>query len=423
MTGSTAVTEADPKTLAGVVHDAPFVRLVARDDGDALAAAALLARVARDLDTPYQVRVSADPGGAIESLASDDSDDVSIAIGANGTESSSVTGIHAIAGDRCPASTAAFAVAGELGIDADPVLTLAGIIAAGTVPESNDPGDALEAAKRRDLVDRRPGVAVPSMASSEDLAEGLAASTLFRAPVSGDVEAARAILSDLDTSATIDGDSLSNDDHQQLASLLAVEVVGMPTASERSASALERVLRPYAIVDSEPFATVGGYADVLRALAREAPGTGIALAISKDDLDDRLRTVALDEWRSHGTTVHRSIAGATTSRYDGVFVARVDAPAGAIATVAEVIRDFRSPEPIALVIDADDGRIAAAASEPVGIGETLRSVADEFHATGWGGPTRGGLDMADVDDERDAAGNGNRDASELLAATREALRT
>jgi len=418
MTEAASATPA-PDALAGVLADAPFARLVATDDGDALAAAALLARALRAVGTPFQVRVSCDP-------VPDAGDAVAVTVGAD-------RGPYALPGTGRPASADAFATARALGDDPDPVVALAGVVAAGSVPGTDGSGDALEAAERSELVRRRPGVALPTA----DLADGLAASTLVRAPYSGDGEATRAALVELGLPADLDDDT-----HRRLASLVAVDVADAEGASTRAASVVERALRPYATVgDAAPFETVGGYADVLDALAREAPGTGVALALD-DDPSDGLRTAALDAWRTHGLTAHRALDAATTGRYDGCFVARVD-PAGdgsegggdsedgdaardaatVLPTIARLVRDFRSPEPVAVAVDETAGRLAAAATEPVGLGDACRPAAGEVGGDGWGTDDRGGIAVGAVDG---ADGNGREnetdgDITSALAALREAL--
>ncbi|RAW45201.1 exonuclease RecJ [Halorubrum sp. 48-1-W] len=386
MTETTADSAPAPDALAGVLADAPFVRLVATDDGDALAAAGTLARALRERGVPFQVRIARDP------VPDTAGDDVAVTLGVD-------RGTHAVPGARRPASTTAFAVARELGVEPDPVIALAGVVAAGSVPGTDGSGDALEAADRAGAVTRRPGVAVPTA----DLADGIAASTLVRTPYSGDVEATRAALAALDLPAELDGDA-----HRQLASLVAVDVAGAEGASTRSASSVERALRPYAIdAAAGPFETVGGYADVLEALAREEPGTGVALALASEPGDD-LRTAAVDAWRSHGTAVHRTVDDATTGRYDGCLVARVDAPASTLPTVARLIRDFRSPEPVAIAVDESAGRIAAAGTGDRGIGDACRSAVREAGGDGWGDETRGGVAV-------------DGDPTDALAALRGAL--
>jgi len=416
MTEATSATPA-PGALADVLTDAPFARLVATDDGDALAAAGLLARALRAVGTPFQVRVARDP------IPDDVADGVAVTIGTD-------RGLHAIPGAGRPASVDAFAVARALGVEPDPVVALAGVVAAGSVPGTDGSGDALEAADSAGLVSRRPGVALPTA----DLADGLAASTLIRAPYSGDSTAAQAALADLGLPASLDDDA-----HRRLASLVAVDVADADEATARSASAVERALRPYATDgDAAPFETVGGYADVLDALAREAPGTGVALALATDPGDD-LRTAALDAWRTHGLTAHRALDDATIGRYDGCVVARVDvadagdegaSSAAVLPTVARLVRDFRSPEAVAVAVDESAGRLAAAAVEPISLGDACRSVAAEFNGTGWGTAARGGLAIGTGDSDESNRGDGSDttepspddgDITGALAALREAL--
>ncbi|WP_200530417.1 exonuclease RecJ [Halorubrum sp. LN27] len=426
MTEATAATPA-PDALADVLADAPFVRLVATDDGDAVAATGLLARALRTVGTPFQARVSRDP-------VPDAGDDaVAVTVGAN-------RGPHAIPGSGRPASTTAFEIARALGDDPDPVVALAGVVAAGSVPGTDGSGDALEAAERAELVRRRPGVALPTA----DLADGLASSTLVRTPYSGDTEAARAALAELGLPADLDDDA-----HRRLASLVAVDVADADGASERAASAVERALRPYATVgDAAPFETVGGYADALDALSRAAPGTGIALALDADP-SDGLRTAALDAWRTHGLAAHRALDAATTGRYDGCFVARVDlagsdhpgegdaaadadaAPdaAAVLPTIARIARDFRSPEPVAVAVDEAAGLLAASATESIGLGDACRSAAGEVGGDGWGTADRGGIAVGPGVEAADEADEANRNGPEAtdgditgaLAALREAL--
>jgi hypothetical protein len=415
MTEATSATPT-PDALADALADAPFARLVATDDGDAVAAAGLLARALRAVGTPFQVRVSRDP-------VPDAGDDaVAVTIGAD-------RGPHAIPGLERPASTDAFAIARALGVEPDPVVALAGVVAAGSVLGTDGSGDALEAAEHTNRVRRRPGVALPTV----DLADGLAASMLVRTPYSGAAEAARKALATLGLPADLDDDA-----HRRLASLVAVDVADAEGASTRAASAVERALRPYATIgDAAPFETVGGYADVLDALAREAPGTGVALALDSDSGDD-VRTAALDAWRSHGLAAHRALDAATIGRYDGCLVARValagddrseedgDAASDAAAvlpTVARLVRDFRSPEPVAIAVDEGAGRLAAAATEPIGLGDACRSAADEVGGDGWGTVDRGGIavgtaDEADGIEESEAI---DGDITGALAALREAL--
>ncbi|WP_434522639.1 exonuclease RecJ [Halorubrum sp. AS12] len=422
MTEATSATPA-PDALAGVLADAPFVRLVATDDGDALAAAGLLARALRAAGTPFQARIDPDP------VPDDVDGGVAVAVGVD-------RGPHAIPGTGQPASTAAFAVARALGVEPDPVVALAGVVAAGSIPGSDGSGDALDAAERAGRVERRPGVALPVSGGNADgdetdgdetdgadaapsRAEALAASTLAATRYSGDPEAARDALAPLGLPADPDAD-----DRRRFASLVAVDAVDGDDASERAASAVECALRPYAT--DGPFETVGGYADVLDALAREAPGTGISLALASDP-GASLRMAALDAWRRHGLAAHRALDAATVGRYDGCVVARVDATPAVLPTVARLVRDFRSPEPVAVALDESAGRLAAAATgggraagdaaaDPIGLGDACRTAAGEVGGDGWGTPERGGIAV-----ESDANDGSDADVTAALAALREAI--
>jgi len=373
VTDTTSGSKTPPPALASALTNAPFVRLIASDDGDALAAAGVLARALRELSVPFQVRVASDPTPAADGDSADSADLV-VAVGVD-------RGPHAIVAASAPASTTAFDTARELGVEPDPVTTLAGVVAAGAVP-ATDAQDALEAAVDAALVSRRPGVAVPTT----DLAGDLAASTLIRCPYSGDPEAARAAVETLSASDVEDEDA-----QRRLASVVAVDSAAAPDASERSATAVERALRPYAIdADHGPFETVGGYADVLDALARETPGAGVALVLTSTPTAALLEA-ATETWRTHGTAAHRALNAATTARYDGCFVARVDADPSVLPTVARLARDFVSPEPTAVALDESSGRIAVSATDAGAVGDACRTAAAAVDGTGWGTPSRGGL--------------------------------
>lgn len=345
-----------PGDVASRLRDAGLVRLVAAADGDALAAAGLLGRALADASVPYQasVRRFPDPGATDA--------DVTVGLGHDDVD-------VALAGPT-PASTAAYAVAEALDTIPDPVLALAGGVAA-NVPPGDESVGVLAAATERDLVERRPGVAVPTA----DLADGLAHSTLLHASVSGDVEAARAELSALDLSG-----SPAESDRRRLASLVALSVV--EDAPPRAAEAVERALRPYGT--EEPYATVGGYADVLDAVARSQPGTGLALVLGHGG-----RTSALDAWREHAAAAHRALRRADLARHRGLTVASVaDAP---IETVARLCRDYRSVEPVAVAVD---GTTAAVATTDRDAGALAREASRSAGGTGAG---RGRLGYADPD--------------------------
>ena len=342
-------------SAADVLREAAFVRLLARDGSDSLAAAGLLGRALADRGTPFQARVTGQDETAAE-------DATTVHIGCEGGDLT----LHG----RTPASETAFGIARDLDTDPDSVLALAGMA------EGFEGSAAFGCARERDRIERRPGVAVPVA----DLADGLAHTTLVRAPFSGDREA---------TAAALDG----HEDPREVASLLALSVADMDGATPRAAESVARALRPYAITaDGEHAvsgrcATVGGYADVLQACARERPGVGLALALGHDVWD-----AALAAWRTHGKRAHAALDAATTERHRGVFVARVDdAP---LATVARLLRDFRSPEPVTLAVS--ETCAAAVASEDVHLGERMHEAGAA--ADGDGSARRGRARFDDRDE-------------------------
>jgi len=340
--------------LAAALREAGFVRLVARADGDSLAATGVLARALDARGTPFQATVVRPFSDATRATDAD----LTVAVGHDdATADVSVTGPE-------PSSVTAFEAAGELGDPADPTLALAGTIAAGDVS-----GLVAEAAETAGI-ERRLGVAVPV----PDLADGLAHSTLVNAPFSGDADATAETLAELDLPA--DGEvpeALDEDDHRRVASLVALAVTGSEDAADRAGERVERALQPYV---GGPFETVDGYADVLDAAARERPGIAVALALGHDGL----REEALAAWRSHAERAHDAVADATTRRYDGVFVAR--GAAMPVGTVARLVADFRSPEPVTLVVGED--RAAARSTDGTDVFAALSAAASaaEGDATG-----------------------------------------
>ena len=417
-TNAGAAPDADAaQQVATAVAAAPFVRLFGHADGDSLAACGLLAVACRDRSIPFRIHISADPtGDAVDATEGDDSELSGDADG-NDTAADSrtlvVTRGHTRASpdlavpapDKSqPASVAAAAISRELGVEPDPVLGLAGVIAAGETPGDAGSDGLLAAAETADLVARRPGVAVPTA----DLATDLAHSTQLDAPFSGDVEAARELCADLgvptDADATTDAETRT-----QLASAVAVATATADPAASRAADSVEAALRPYA-TPTAPFATLGGYADVVSALAREAPGLVVSLAGGASGA----KTEALDIWREHAAAAHAALNAPTTGRYEGVSVLRIttDRPT-VMPTVARLTRAFRSPEPVALVVNEPiDGRRHAAlnSTDPQGLATAATAVATEFDGTAGGTPTQATL----------AVDDGIEDSA-LIAAIREAL--
>jgi hypothetical protein len=346
--------DADAGELAAALRAAPFVRVVAAADGDALAASGVLARACRERSIPFQVRV--DP---VPNPTPDEGDDLVLGIGSAG-------GDMTLAGAD-PASLVAADAVRELGVDPDPMLALAGVASAGRPLDAGDAATLLDAARERTTVERRPGLATPTA----DLADGLAHSTLVHAPVSGDPEAAQDVLSALGVSSTP-----TDEDRRRLASWLAIEATA---SAAQAAEAVERALRPHATPDA-PFTTIEGFGDALDAVARERPGTGVAHAIRGDGL----RTAVLDAWRDHARAVHGALTAATTGRYDGVFVVRVDADGtdpGRLGTIARLCRDYRSPEPVVLVVSGA-AAAAAASVDDARLGDAMREAVRSVEGDG-----------------------------------------
>jgi len=337
-------------SVAAACRNAGLVRLVGTADGDGLAAVGVLARALSAAAIPFQASVTRFPDPTTGTDA-----DATVTVGASGGD---------VAVDATPASVPAFAAARELAPDAaDPVLALAGAVAAGAVP--GDDGVGLLEAARDAGVERRPGLALPVA----DAAEGLAHSTLVHLPCSGDADAARAALAD------VAGDDGSPESRKRAASMVALRAVA--DAPTRTAHAVERALRPHA---GGPFETVGGYADVLDAVARDRPGTGVALALGHD-----AGPAALSAWRDHATATHRAVREADTGRYDGAFVVRTDGPVG---TVARLVRDYRSPEPVVLVLGRSDrGYDRAAVAGDREVLPALRRAVADADTVGGRGPT------------------------------------
>ena len=338
---STAAPTPAPEEVADRLADARFVRVVAAPTGAALAASGVLARALRELAVPFQVRVRRDSAYAVTD------DALTVRVGSTGPADVTLA-------DPETAPVVAFEVARALEAAPDPRLALAGVAAAESDPVGSTLVDVLGA-------ERSPGVGLPVA----DLADGLGHTTLLHAPFSKGVDAAGAVLAELELPADLDEEA-----HRRVASLVAIETATAPGATPRAAEAVARALNPLRL-DAGPFATVEGYADVLCAVAREEPGTGIALALGHDT-----RAAALDAWRRHARRAHAALREAETARYSGVVVLGVSLPAdetdgatddvaapdqrltGRLRTIARLARDFRSPEPTVLVLG--DGVAAAA---------------------------------------------------------------
>ncbi len=305
--------------VATACREAGLVTLVGATSGESLAALGLLGRAFADAGVPFKARLVA-PGSA-DTGATDADLTVAVARPDLATD-------HAIeaSADASLIGRAAD-VAAEFG-SSEPALALAGALAGGVEPPSRVRENADAAG-----IDRRPGVAGPTA----DTSDALAHSTLVHAPFSGDREAAEAALADLELGAEV-----TDDDGRRVASLVALAVAEREDCPPQATHALERALHPAV---GGPFETIGGYADVLDALARQAPGLGIAVALGRGDRDG-----ALTAWRQHARDVHDAVADAELARHDGLAVATVAGDsAPALESVARLLRDYRSPEPTVLL--------------------------------------------------------------------------
>jgi hypothetical protein len=180
MSEARPATDPAPTDVAGDLREAPFVRLVATQTGDSLAAAGLIARALQAVGTPFKVETNSPSSGSV-SPDSGPADAICVAIGQTATDAEA-----SIPGSPQPACTTAYTVACELELDgkSDPVLALAGCEAAGSIPGSDGSETALAAAEDSDQVSRQPGVAVPTRVWARDLS----ASTLLRMSGSGDTD-------------------------------------------------------------------------------------------------------------------------------------------------------------------------------------------------------------------------------------------
>jgi hypothetical protein len=345
--------------IADRLQAAEFVRLVTARTGDAVAAAGLLTQALTACETPFQTSVVGLPA----STASETDTDLTVGLGRPANETAIGTGVDS-------ASQTAYTVARQLGA-ADPALALAGAVSSGRPVGS----DLLGAAEDSGL-SPRPGIASPGV----DTADALAHSTLVHAPFSGDRDAAAQAVTDIDVTAPLD-----EDDRQRLASLVALSVAGDDDVTERGTVAVEQFLRPHA---GGPFETVGGFADVLAATARERPGLALGLALGGGDHEQ-----ALSVWRTHGRDAHAGVRTASTGRYDGLFVAQCEAEeTPPVGTIARLLCAYRSPEPVVLAVGdgvAEARAVVGDGGPPQDIGATIREAATRVNGAGDGTAVRG----------------------------------
>lgn len=340
--------------IAARLGEAELVRLVAAATGDGVAATGLLATALEDRGVAHHTSVVALPEPAQRATDAD----VTLALGRPSPEADVDLGT-----DGRPASSSALSIASELGA-VEYELALAGIVAAGATPSS----DVLGAAAERGI-ERRPGIATPTT----DLVDALAHSSLVHAPFSGDVEAAEDTLASLDSEASESrAEPLDEEVGRPLASLAALCVCADEKSAPQAAVSVERFLRPLAAPGGR-FETVEGYADVLDAVARERPGLAVALALGAVEPAD-----VLDSWRTHTRRAHEAVRTASTGRYDGLYVVRCDGDRP-LGTVARLVAEYRSPEPLVLAVDDREAVAVAADGGGTGhlgsrIGEAATSV-------------------------------------------------
>lgn len=330
-------TEAEPATL----ESAGFVHLVAGPDGDRLAAAGLLGRAFDALGVPFQVSVGRTRQERTARLERLQDDDVGVLIG-GAPASDAVT----VSPESGTATLGAASLVEGLGVDADPALALAGAVAAG-----HDPGDDPLAPYREQLsIASEPGLAIPVT----EPVEGLAHSARIHAPWSGDPEAVRDALAPLPA------------EPRDLASLVAIELAAAPASTPETADAIDRLCGRY-VLPTGPFQTVGGYADVLEATARQAPGVGVALALGHETVEP-----ALAAWRSHAEVVHGALAGAKRRQDGDCLVLEIETDqVDRVARLAAI-----QWAPIAVAVGPRSAAIAAREELPAGVLESVGDALD-----------------------------------------------
>jgi hypothetical protein len=347
-----AAGDAPTGSVAATLRSASFVTVVAHADGAAVAAAGLLAEAADAVDVPFHIcvaRTATEVGRRVDGTE----DATTLVVGDAGTDAD-----IALASARAP--LVAFESARDVGAEPDPTLALAGLNGADRPPEGSVPIDAADTA-------RRPGVAGPT----EDLVDTLAHSTLVHGSFSGDPEAAKAALGEAGLA-----DESSPETRRRAGSLVALEASTAATG-ERGLAALGRALNGRGPAGS--FATAAGLGDVLDAAVRVDPGTAVALALGHDVRDD-----ALAAWREHARRAHEAIRATDPTRHRGLVVA--EAGDGSVWTVARLLRDFRSAEPVALAVG--DAEAALAGPPGTDAAAVLASAAAECSGSGAGSDTR-----------------------------------
>ncbi|MFB6114458.1 MAG: hypothetical protein ABEJ58_10215 [Halodesulfurarchaeum sp.] len=320
-TESTAARAHDTGTIATRLDAADFVHVLARKDGDALAATALVGRALDDRGVPNQVTFADSPRNVTERTRTEGT---VLGIGFESTDISLPSGTSL--------SRAAANLVTSLDAERDPVLALAGALSVGASEQ-----ELLEAAESDGLA-KSPGIGIPV----EDLSVGLAYTGLFHAEFSGDKDAAASFLDDLGIPTAAEK-TINDEDMQRLASAVSVAASDRP-APDRAVEALTDAIGP--LVPGGPVRTVPGYADVIGALSRNDPSFGYRFLLGHET-----RSNAVERWKRHTGHVHDALHGGTIEAEGDLAVLTVERADP--WSVARLGRDFCVKESAILVLEEE----------------------------------------------------------------------
>lgn len=346
-----------------------FARITAYPDGDSVAAAGILAKTCSALEVPFRLRA-----GTPTSNPDTEADTTVIVVGHHRPDPETHD-LHV--GGRGPASKDAFEATRDVdGVESDPVLALAGLTTLPT-PVDETAGDVRSLAEDLGYLSQRPGVAT----ATKDLMNGLANALTIHTPFSGRPDRAQANLAELDLPVEMDVDG-----HRRLEAFAATATA--PTGRPSAREALQTGIRPYAVEDGR-FQTLAGYGDVLRAIARDAPGIGFGLVL--DDVDE---SEALEVLGEHAEAAHQCVRRAEVFEYDSFAVARVDGESltddrveAALPTVARLVRDFRTPMSTCYAVT--DGYAAGATRTAEAVGPRVQAAGQSLDGGGLARQHRG----------------------------------
>lgn len=339
-----------------------FARITAYPDGDSVAAAGIIAQACSALGVPFRLRA-----GTPTSPPDTDADTTVIVVGHHRPVSDEHD-IH-IGGSGAASKRALDATRDINAVESNPVLALAGLTTL-PAPVDDTGGDIRRLAADLGYLSQRPGVAT----ATQDLMDGLANALTIHAPFSGRPDRAQAHLAELQLPVEMDVDG-----QRRLEAFVATAV--SPASRPSGRQALETAIRPLAITDGR-FQTVAGYGDVLRAVARDAPGLGFGLLLGGVDDAEALEVLA-----EHAQTAHRCVRRAEVFEYDGFAVARVDDDtltddrlAAVLPTVARLVRDYRTPAATCYAVT--DGYAAGATRTSDAVGPQVQATARSLDGAG-----------------------------------------